>query len=71
MTDRIKGLTVTIQPNMREDDAEAIISAIQMVKGVIDVKTHVADCDHHMAVSTARLAMEKDILDLIGKWNNT
>ena len=68
MTDRIKGLTITLQPNIREDDAQYIINAIQMIKGVIDVDTHVADVDHHMAVANARMEMEKDILACLQKW---
>ena len=68
MTDRIKGLTVTLEPNMREDDAQAIIDAVRMVKGVIDVETHVADSDYHMARAAARVGMEKDLFELIKTW---
>ena len=68
MTDRIKGLTVTLDPDIREDDAQAIIDAIKMVKGVGDVETHVADLHHHMAVATSRMAMEKDVFGLLDKW---
>ena len=68
MTDRIKGLTVTLQPNLREDDAQAVIEAVKMIKGVVDVETHVADVHHHMAVATARMEMEKDVIGLIDKW---
>jgi len=54
MTDRIKGLTVVIEPNMRADDCAEIVNAIGLIKGVISVKMHVSDSNHHMAVETAR-----------------
>lgn len=38
MTDRLKGLTVAFDHDIREDDAEAIVNAIKMIKGVVDVK---------------------------------
>jgi hypothetical protein len=34
MTDRVKGYVVTLDGTYREDDAEAILNAIRMVKGV-------------------------------------
>lgn len=37
MTDRVKGLIVTFENDIREDDAENIINAIMMLKGVIGV----------------------------------
>ena len=32
-----KGFIVTLSDNIREDDAEAIINALHMIKGVVDV----------------------------------
>lgn len=37
MTDRIVGYTITLDKDMREDDAENILSAICMLKGVLSV----------------------------------
>ena len=34
MTDRFKGLTVVLDRDIREDDAEYIIKTISMIKGV-------------------------------------
>jgi hypothetical protein len=65
MTDRIKGLTVTLRPDLREDDAQAIISAIGLLQGVISVTTHVVDLNHHFAVDQARAelrAMLREVL---------
>lgn len=65
MTDRIKGLTVTLKPNLREDDAEAILNAIRMVKGVVHVETHVADIHHHMAVEQAKRDLRQDMIKIL------
>lgn len=54
MTDRIKGLTVTLEPNVREDDAQAIIDAIRQLRRVASVDAHVEDANHHMAVQQAK-----------------
>jgi hypothetical protein len=38
MTDRHSGYVVVLEKDIREDDAEGIINAIKMVKGVLTVK---------------------------------
>lgn len=43
MTDRIKGLTIALDRDYRDDDVEAIVNAIMMVKGVLSVKKSVAN----------------------------
>ena len=57
MTDNIKGFTVTLIHDYREDDARGIIDAIQMIKGVESVGVHVADYTDHMA----RMRIKGDI----------
>lgn len=54
MTDRLKGLVVTLKPDFREDDARKVIDAIKLLHGVIDARPMVADMDHYFAVATAR-----------------
>lgn len=51
MTDRYAGYVVTMAGDMREDDARAVITAIQMIKGVISVKPVVADIESHIAAA--------------------
>jgi hypothetical protein len=65
MTDRIKGLTVLLEPDKREDDAQAIIDAIRMIRGVVSVKTHVTDVDHHFAVDTARRELVNKLWEVL------
>ena len=38
MTDRYKGLTVAFKQDIRDDDAQKIIEAIRLLRGVADVK---------------------------------
>lgn len=38
MTDRLNGCVVVFEKDIRVDDAEAILDAIRMVKGVLAVK---------------------------------
>lgn len=45
MTDRHAGYVVTLNEDIREDDAEAIINAIRMVKGVINVRPIVSNVE--------------------------
>jgi hypothetical protein len=65
MTDRIKGVTVTLDENIREDDAEAILNAIRMIKGVIDVDAHIADINHYMAVAQAKNEIRQDMIGVL------
>ena len=37
MTDRLKGCTVVFDRDIRVDDAEHLLDAIRMLRGVIDV----------------------------------
>lgn len=43
MTDRIKGVYVALDKDYRVDDAEEILAALKMVKGVLDVTGDIAD----------------------------
>jgi hypothetical protein len=38
MTKRLKGCTVVFDGDFREDDAEALLAAIRMIKGVVRVE---------------------------------
>lgn len=51
MTDRLKGVFVTFDRDIREDDAEHILNAIRMVKHVVDVQPLVSDHVDEMARS--------------------
>jgi hypothetical protein len=48
MTDRLKGLIVTFEKDIRDDDAQGVIDAILMIKGVLSVTTSVSTSDDSM-----------------------
>ena len=54
MTDRVFALTVVLKDNTCTDDAQPILDAIQMIKGVLSVEAHVADMDQWAADIRAR-----------------
>ena len=54
MTDRYYALTVVLDHDIRDDDAEPLIAAIKMIKGVAQVTPHVANLEIHFAQTRAR-----------------
>jgi len=69
MTDRLKGVVVTFDHDIREDDAEGILNAIRHIKGVASVQPEVANLEDHMARVRVRGEMVKDLVELVQKWN--
>jgi len=65
MTDRFYALTVILEKDIREDDAEPILNAIKMIKGVQDVKGNVSDPSTWMAEERARFELGKKLLNLV------
>lgn len=63
MTDRLKGVTVTFKTDIREDDAEATINAIRMIKGVLSVDPIMANYQDHVA----RVRLKHEISDKLYK----
>lgn len=43
MSDRYFALTVVLDRNFRDEDAQLLMQAIQMIRGVATVQPHVAD----------------------------
>lgn len=62
MTDRLIAFTVTLQKPIREDDAEHIIAAIKMIKGVSQVVPVVSDINTHYAFERAYRILRKRVL---------
>jgi hypothetical protein len=61
MTDRIHALTVFLDEPIREDDVQAIIDAIRMIKRVSSVRKHVHGVDAIYAEQHARQDLEKKL----------
>ena len=67
MTNRFHSLTVVLEHEIREDDAESIISAIRQLRGVIDVSGNVADMDTYLAIRVARHELRNKLFDLLNE----
>ena len=65
MTDRYNGLFVILDHDIREDDAEPIISAIKQIRGVSDVRGHVAEVDVMIAEDRARRGLVKKLWEVL------
>lgn len=65
MTDRYNALVVTLEKNMRDDDCEALIAAINQLRHVADVKGNVADMDSHIARSQALYELRGKLWDVL------
>lgn len=65
MTDRHAGFVVTLAQDVREDDAEAVIAALRMVKGVVDVQPVAGDYGLHIAEVRAEERWRERIIGLL------
>lgn len=63
MTDRHAGYIVVLEENIREDDAEHVINALRMVRGVQSVEPIVADHATQIALARARGELQRRLLD--------
>lgn len=48
MTDRVKGFTVTLERDIRDDDFKRIGKAVEMIKGVLHVEPSITTGDDFM-----------------------
>ena len=48
MTDRIKGLIVTLEQDLRADDAEELIKSIRLLRGIAAVRPSVAQVEDYL-----------------------
>lgn len=61
MSDHTVVLSVVLDKDYRVDDAECIMSAIRMVKGVLTVEANVSDVETHTEYTQARYDLEKKL----------
>lgn len=65
MTDLHKGYVVVLDENIPEDEAKAIIQAIQMIRGVVVVKPVLADAlDDEIIKTRVELEIRRSILNV-------
>lgn len=65
MTDRYYALTVILEKDIRDDDAQPILNAIKMIRGVQDIKKHISDPMTWMAEERARADLRKKLFDIL------
>lgn len=65
MTDRLKGVEVIFDKDYREDDAERLLDAIRMLRGVALVRPIVSDPLDSMEVSRAKWELRAKLFDLL------
>jgi len=67
MTDRYNALVVVLDHDIRDDDAEALLNAIRMLKGVLSVKGNVSDIGDLIAQDRASHELRKQLRDILWK----
>jgi hypothetical protein len=65
MTDRLKGFVVTLEQDIRVDDAGHVLNAIRMITGVASVQPMVADPADYMARERVRFELTKQLWDVL------
>lgn len=65
MTDRYNALTVVLEKDIRDDDAEALLAAIRQLRGVLSVSGNVADMDDHIAQERVRHDLGQKLWDVL------
>jgi len=66
MTDRISAFIVTLDHDMREDDADSVRRAISMVRHVLSVSAVVSDVAQQIADERAREYWRKKFIGDLG-----
>jgi|GEM_PF-1793986 len=66
MTDRVHALTVILEREYRDDDVEAIVNAIKMMRGVLDVKPHIIeDIDFYSSREQAKFELRQEMREVL------
>ncbi len=65
MTDRIAGLFVVLDHDIREDDVQSLVDAVKHMRNVTSVGMHVSDFDTHIAEERARRELATKIWDVL------
>lgn len=65
MTDRINAVTVVLETDIRDDDAENLMAAMRQLRGVLTVTPNVADLTAHLAEERARHEIGMKVIDAV------
>ena len=65
MTDRINAITLVLEKDTRVDDAENIMLAVRMLKGVVSAEGNVTDINDYVAQSRARYEIGQKVIKAV------
>jgi hypothetical protein len=65
MSDRYNYLTVVLEHDLRDDDAQALIQAIYQLRGVLKVEPNVADAQAFLAQARAKAELRNALEALL------
>lgn len=65
MTNRVNALTVVLENDIREDDAQALIAAIKQLRGVLSVDANITDLAAHVAGERARHELGQKLMAIL------
>lgn len=65
MTDRFHSLTVVLKYDIRDDDAEGLCNAINLLQGVLSVEGNVSDPEAFVAEQRARNKIMEKLRDVL------
>ena len=65
MTDRIKGFTVVLEKDIREDDFESITTAILMIKGIGRIVPYKSNADDAIIRERLKSEFREKIYDAV------
>ncbi len=68
MTDRINGILVVLEEDIRSDETEPILNALRCIRGVLRVEPNVADAEAYIAESRARTELVKELHAVLMKF---
>jgi hypothetical protein len=63
MTDKYNTIVVVLDKDIREDDAENLINAIQLLKGVIAIGGNVTDIDTYAVERRVKLELFNKLVE--------
>lgn len=65
MTDRYSGYVVTMDTDVRSDDAQATIDAIKQIKGVVTVEPQIHAAPEMIAESRVRNELGRELMKIL------
>lgn len=67
MSDRHIAYTVVLETELKDEDSERVIAAIEMVRGVMSVVPVVAEPEFYVARQQASFALQKELWKALKK----